>query len=144
MLPHTLAERSLESNARAVESPLCLFLFGVSLLLLVLLHGQNDTESTCCTSAEPMLASRRGDTGRCGGLGTQEYSSKEYSFVAAPEAGMQETVKILAVADMGQAEVDGSNEWWQQIGSLGTLRYLLQDAPSHQLLIHNGDISYAW
>eukprot|EP00884_Botryococcus_braunii_P013968 jgi/Botrbrau1/22572/Bobra.176_1s0005.1 len=77
-------------------------------------------------------------------FGDEDYGfSPEYTFVAAPDASPEATVKVLAVADLGQSEVDGSNEWWQQIGSLQTLRHLLQDAATHSLLIHNGDISYA-
>lgn len=52
---------------------------------------------------------------------------------------------MLAIADMGQAEADGSNEngYGAQHPSLATVRGLTANSEGRRLLIHNGDISYA-
>lgn len=57
--------------------------------------------------------------------------------------GPDSHVKFLAIADMGQAEVDGSNEESEMIPALNTTRLMTAEADDKQLLIHNGDISYA-
>lgn len=57
--------------------------------------------------------------------------------------GPDSHVKFLAIADMGQAEVDGSNEESEMIPALNTTRLMIAEADDKQLLIHNGDISYA-
>ena len=44
---------------------------------------------------------------------------------------------------MGQAEIDGSNEESEMIPALNTTRLMVAEADDKQLLIHNGDISYA-
>ncbi|PNW76719.1 hypothetical protein CHLRE_11g468500v5 [Chlamydomonas reinhardtii] len=83
--------------------------------------------------------------------------SKEYSFVSAPPAGPAGTVRALFVADMGQAEVDGSLEGSQMLPSLNTTMLMYRDTlasyreaeasggavPPYTLLVHNGDISYS-
>lgn len=46
--------------------------------------------------------------------------SLEASFVAAPPVGPQTRVKVLAVADLGQGEVDGSMEQSEMLVSLNT------------------------
>lgn len=69
--------------------------------------------------------------------------SPEASFRAAPTVGPDSHVKFLAIADMGQAEVDGSNEESEMIPALNTTRLMIAEADDKQLLIHNGDISYA-
>jgi len=71
--------------------------------------------------------------------------SAEASFVAAPPVGPDVTVKVLAVADLGQAELDGSMEQSEMMPSLNTTAGLLRDVDDdgYQLLMHNGDISYA-
>ena len=69
--------------------------------------------------------------------------SQEASFLAAPIVGPHTHVKFLAIADMGQAEVDGSNEESEMIPALNTTRLMIAEADDKQLLIHNGDISYA-
>ena len=69
--------------------------------------------------------------------------SEEASFTAAPEAGPDSHVRFLAIADMGQAEIDGSNEESEMIPALNTTRLMIQEADDKQLFIHNGDISYA-
>eukprot|EP00878_Enallax_costatus_P019287 GHUV01020344.1.p1 GENE.GHUV01020344.1~~GHUV01020344.1.p1 ORF type:complete len:392 (+),score=91.17 GHUV01020344.1:31-1206(+) len=71
--------------------------------------------------------------------------SPEASFHAAPPVGPETSVKILAIADMGQGELDGSMEQAEMHMSLQTTAGLLKDMrkDSYQLLIHNGDISYA-
>lgn len=69
--------------------------------------------------------------------------SEEASFTAAPEVGPHTHVKFLAIADMGQAEVDGSNEQSEMLPALNTTRLMIAEADDKQLFIHNGDISYA-
>lgn len=71
--------------------------------------------------------------------------SPESSFTAAPPVGPDTTVKILAVADMGQGELDGSMEQAEMQMSLRTTARMLSDVQDKgfQLLVHNGDISYA-
>uniref|UniRef100_A0A383VVS5 Purple acid phosphatase n=1 Tax=Tetradesmus obliquus TaxID=3088 RepID=A0A383VVS5_TETOB len=79
-------------------------------------------------------------------VGDEEWGfSPEASFVAAPPVGPQTRVKVLAVADLGQGEVDGSMEQSEMLVSLNTTARMLQDIQQHdfQLLVHNGDISYA-
>ena len=62
-----------------------------------------------------------------------------------PPGGPNGAVSLLAIADLGQAEVDGSNEngFGEQHPSLATVRGLLQHSEGRRLVIHNGDISYA-
>jgi acid phosphatase type 7 len=71
--------------------------------------------------------------------------SAEASFRAAPPAGPDEEVHILALADMGQAQVDESNEETEMPPSLNTTALMLRDAAGGQygLVAHLGDISYA-
>ncbi|KAG2446949.1 hypothetical protein HYH02_008103 [Chlamydomonas schloesseri] len=90
--------------------------------------------------------------------------SKEYSFVSAPAPGPASTIRALFVADMGQAEVDGSLEGSMMLPSLNTTTLMYRDAlasireaeaaeeqqpgsgptrPPYALLVHNGDISYS-
>lgn len=68
--------------------------------------------------------------------------SREFSFRAAPKEGPEATVKFLVVADLGQAEEDGSLEEEYYRASLNTTR-LMSGEKGYQLLLHNGDISYA-
>ena len=60
-----------------------------------------------------------------------------------PLAGPDAVVKFLAIADLGQAEVDQSFEQTEMGASLQTTERLAAETGHHQLLIHNGDISYA-
>lgn len=69
--------------------------------------------------------------------------STEASFRAAPQTGPCSHVRFLAIADMGQAEIDGSNEESEMIPALNTTRLMIAEAADKQLFIHNGDISYA-
>lgn len=69
--------------------------------------------------------------------------SEEASFVAAPPVGPDAHVSFLAIADMGQAEIDGSNEQSEMLPALNTTMLMTAEAADKQLLIHNGDISYA-
>lgn len=71
--------------------------------------------------------------------------SDEFSFLSAPEVGPHVEVKILALADMGQGEVDGSNEQSEMRPSLNTSALLLADSyrDTYSLVVHHGDISYA-
>lgn len=73
----------------------------------------------------------------------QAHGYKEASFTAAPKVGPESQVTFLAIADMGQAEVDGSNEQSEMLPALNTTRLMIAEADDKQLLIHNGDISYA-
>ncbi len=77
-------------------------------------------------------------------VGVQAHGfSQEASFQAAPTIGPESHVRFLAIADMGQAEIDGSNEESEMIPALNTTRLMTAEADDKQLLIHNGDISYA-
>ncbi|KAF6263717.1 Metallo-dependent phosphatase-like protein [Scenedesmus sp. NREL 46B-D3] len=71
--------------------------------------------------------------------------SPEASFQAAPAVGPSARVKLLAVADLGQGELDGSMEQSEMLPSLNTTARMLQDIQKRgfQLVLHNGDISYA-
>lgn len=70
-----------------------------------------------------------------------EFSS-QLSFVAPPAPGAP-SLSFIAIADMGQAEPDGSNEMTEMVAALRTQRLLAAHAEGRQLLLHNGDISYA-
>ncbi|KAK9800257.1 hypothetical protein WJX73_008466 [Symbiochloris irregularis] len=99
--------------------------------------------------------------------------SREHSFVMGPAPGAGSTIKVLATADMGHAEADGSNEWeydmnmrlvqpvgspqqvlssmanvlrtngLEQGDSLDVTRRMQAQAPTHHLALMNGDLSYA-
>ena len=69
--------------------------------------------------------------------------SNEASVTAAPTVGPESHVTFLAIADMGQAEIDGSNEQSEMIPALNTTMLMTAEADDKQLLIHNGDISNA-
>lgn len=74
----------------------------------------------------------------------QDYEfSSEFSFVTPPLTSPSASVKFLAIADLGSAEIDGSMEHTEMLASLNTTARLAQETEHHQLLIHNGDISYA-
>jgi hypothetical protein len=75
------------------------------------------------------------------------------SFTAAPPLGTR--VSLLAVADLGQAEPDGSNidvdidslatrSYFSMLPSLQTAARMASDVASHAatLVVHNGDIAY--
>ncbi len=44
---------------------------------------------------------------------------------------------------MGQGEVDGSMEQSEMLPSINTTRLMHEQGEEYQLLVHNGDISYA-
>ena len=80
--------------------------------------------------------------------------SPERSFVSPPApgagagsggvaGGATATVRLLAVADLGQAEVDGSMGASEMVPSLATTARLAEDARAWGagLLVHNGDVS---
>ena len=68
--------------------------------------------------------------------------SGEESFTSPPAVGPDSSVSLLAVADVGQAEADGSMEASEMLPSLQTTACLAQEAAAGaQLLLHNGDIS---
>jgi len=71
--------------------------------------------------------------------------SEESSFLVAPRVGPNTSVNILAIADLGQSEEDGSVEPFQYTASLNTTKWLTKEIAEkeYQLLVHNGDISYA-
>jgi len=73
--------------------------------------------------------------------------SEEASFIAPP-APFSDTkrVKLLAIADLGQSEIDGSNDGPAHVSASVNTHFALRreienNAP--QLLVHNGDVSYA-
>lgn len=75
---------------------------------------------------------------------TQEYGfSEEFSFRTPPLTSSGSEVQFLAIADLGSAEIDGSMDHTEMLASLNTTSRLLAETEHHQLLIHNGDISYA-
>jgi hypothetical protein len=68
--------------------------------------------------------------------------SEEQHFTSPPAVGPDSSVRLLAVADLGQAEVDGSMEASEMLASLATTARLAAEVDAGaQLLIHNGDIS---
>lgn len=69
--------------------------------------------------------------------------STESSFLTAPLTGPEASVKLLAIADMGQADIDGSNEAMQYWPSRHTTDLMQRDMEDRRLLLHLGDISYA-
>ena len=76
--------------------------------------------------------------------------SEEFSFLAPPHHGPNSKVKILAIADMGQAEPDGANEQAEQVPSANTTRLMLEEVQRHwkkrggySMVGLYGDISYA-
>ncbi|KAL4439452.1 hypothetical protein ABPG77_008781 [Micractinium sp. CCAP 211/92] len=71
--------------------------------------------------------------------------SEVESFVSPPAPGTASTVRLLAIADLGQAEEDGSMEASEMLASLATTARLAAEVEhgGAQLLVHNGDISYA-
>jgi hypothetical protein len=75
--------------------------------------------------------------------GPQELGwSGEESFTSPPAVGPGSSVTLLAVADVGQAEADGSMEASEMLPSLQTTARLAQEAAAGaQLLVHNGDLS---
>jgi len=71
--------------------------------------------------------------------------SPEYSFVSAPVTGAQSGIRLAAYGDMGKAEVDGSEEHWEEYPSLNTTNNVLDilDSQGLDLVLHIGDIAYA-
>lgn len=76
--------------------------------------------------------------------------SEEASFLTGPAPGPDSAVRLLALADLGQAEIDGSNEPYFAMypPALNTTRLMLDDlanlaGPELGLVVHTGDISYA-
>ena len=71
--------------------------------------------------------------------------SKEFSFLAAPNVSPDTHVKMIVLADMGQAELDGSNEQSQMVPSANTTARMLEEVSrgGYSLVAHFGDISYA-
>ena len=90
---------------------------------------------------------RSPDVSRLHLLVAQEWGfSEEASFVTPPAPGPETVVKVLAVADMGQAEADGALGSSAMVPSLNTTRLMrreIEEAGGYSLLLHNGDISYA-
>lgn len=64
---------------------------------------------------------------------------------SAPDAAGDEEVRIIALADLGQAQLDGSNEESEQLPSKTTMRLMERDmaAGDFSLIAHFGDIAYA-
>ena len=92
-------------------------------------------------------------------INIEEEWSKEASFVSPPSvksslssstskpttAESASSVRVVAMADVGQVEIDGSMETSQMDASIATTRSLEWEVSHNgaQLLIHTGDISYA-
>lgn len=55
-----------------------------------------------------------------------------------PRVGPDARVRFFAIADMGQAEADGSNEMSEMPDSLTTVRRMVAEAEGRSLLVHNG------
>lgn len=70
--------------------------------------------------------------------------SAEFSFVAPPAPGPHSSASFFAIADLGQTDVDGSNEGIEMVSSLPTTRLMAQPehAQGRGLIVHNGDIAY--
>lgn len=69
--------------------------------------------------------------------------SEEGSFWAAPEPNALHGVRMAAYGDMGKAEVDQSEEHWEEYPSLNTTNNVLRRIKEIDLVLHIGDISYA-
>lgn len=71
--------------------------------------------------------------------------SAEYAMRAPPAVGPDTEAHIIALADMGQAELDGSDEQSEMRPSGNTTRLMQRDVASgaYSLIAHFGDISYA-
>jgi phosphodiesterase/alkaline phosphatase D-like protein len=70
--------------------------------------------------------------------------SPETSFVTAPPSGHDQTLDFFVFGDLGQAEVDGTNEKPQTMPpSINTTTALLADLTDQRVVFHIGDISYA-
>ncbi|KAK9834311.1 hypothetical protein WJX81_005574 [Elliptochloris bilobata] len=69
-----------------------------------------------------------------------------FTFVSAPLAGPDASVKVIMSADNGQGQPDGSNEAGpQELGALNTTRSIISDIKSlgYTINLHNGDLAYA-
>ncbi|KAJ4961969.1 hypothetical protein NE237_021879 [Protea cynaroides] len=69
--------------------------------------------------------------------------SPMYSFKASPYPGQDSLQRVIIFGDMGKGEADGSNEYYPQPGSLNTTKQLINDLNNYDIVIHNGDITYA-
>jgi len=69
--------------------------------------------------------------------------SDEQFFYAAPEAGAQILVDLIAYGDMGKGEEDGSFEHWEEVPSLNTTKNVYSQINFIDLILHIGDIAYA-
>ena len=76
---------------------------------------------------------------------TNEMSSDTTTLSFPYDSTIKKPNKLtfLAIADLGQAELDGSLETSQYMASLATINRLTHHEPSARLLLHTGDISYA-
>ena len=62
--------------------------------------------------------------------------SEEASFRALPAPGPEASVSLLAVADLGQAEVDGSADVVEMRAARNTAALMAAEAHRHQLLVN--------
>jgi hypothetical protein len=69
--------------------------------------------------------------------------SEEYSFYAAPTPNRDQNVKLAAYGDLGKAELDDSDEHWEEYPSLNTTKNVRKRLNNLDLILHIGDISYA-
>lgn len=74
--------------------------------------------------------------------------SEESSFMAPPAPGPDQPLNILACADMGVTELDGTTDHWAEPDASLTAQHMLDASMSgstwdYSLVVHAGDISYA-
>lgn len=66
--------------------------------------------------------------------------SRVFRMRTPPRVGPDAQVRFFAIADMGQAEADGSNEMSEMPDSRTTVRRMVEAAEGRSLLVHNGAI----
>ncbi|KAF8013040.1 hypothetical protein BT93_I1032 [Corymbia citriodora subsp. variegata] len=70
--------------------------------------------------------------------------SQKYRFRASPYPGQNSLQRVVIFGDMGKAEADGSNEYYNlELASLNTTYQLSKDLENIDIVFHIGDISYA-
>jgi hypothetical protein len=69
--------------------------------------------------------------------------SEEHSFHSAPAVAPETEIHLIAYGDMGKAEVDGSDEHWEEYPSINTTDNVINRLNQIDLVLHIGDIAYA-
>jgi hypothetical protein len=69
--------------------------------------------------------------------------SEEGSFYGPQIATANSVVRMAAYGDMGKAELDKSDEHWEEYPSINTTNNVLKRIDDLDLVLHIGDISYA-